>query len=85
MKQIHRLSDEQLVYGWLGRNHLKGTEGDDVNVLLSYAGHNLRLILKRLRGGQRACILCCSVYERIIHLKRALSGVNYSILALSAA
>ena len=35
--------------GLLGRNHLKGTEGDQVNVLLSCAGHNLRLILNRLR------------------------------------
>ena len=35
--------------GWLGRNHLKGTEGDTMNVLLSFAGHNLRLILIRLR------------------------------------
>ena len=35
--------------GWLVRNHLKGTEGDSMNVLLSCAGHNLRLILKRLR------------------------------------
>ena len=34
----------------LGHNHLKGSEGDSVNVLLSCAGHNLRLILKRLRG-----------------------------------
>ena len=35
--------------GLLGRNHLKGTEGDQLNVLLSCAGHNLRLILRRLR------------------------------------
>ena len=35
--------------GRLGRNFLKGTEGDQVNVLLSCAGHNLRLILNRLR------------------------------------
>lgn len=35
--------------GLLGRNFLKGTEGDQVNVLLSCAGHNLRLILNRLR------------------------------------
>ena len=35
--------------GLLGRNFLKGTEGDQINVLLSCAGHNLRLILNRLR------------------------------------
>ena len=35
--------------GRLGRNFLKGTEGDQVNVLLSCAGHNLRLILNKFR------------------------------------
>ena len=35
--------------GLLGRNYLKGTEGDRMNVALACAGHNLRLILKRLR------------------------------------
>jgi IS5 family transposase len=35
--------------GHLGRNYLKGTEGDQMNVTLSCAGHNLRLILRRLR------------------------------------
>ena len=35
--------------GWLGRNHLKGVAGDHMNVVLSCAGHNLRLILNRAR------------------------------------
>ena len=35
--------------GLLNRNHLKGTQGDQLNVLLSCAGHNLRLILRQLR------------------------------------
>ena len=35
--------------GLLGRNYLKGTLGDQMNVLLCCSGHNLRLILKRLR------------------------------------
>ena len=35
--------------GHLGRNWLKGEEGDRMNVLLCCAGHNLRLILRRLR------------------------------------
>ena len=35
--------------GLLGRNYLKGTEGDPMNVMLSCAGHNLRLILRQLR------------------------------------
>ena len=35
--------------GLLGRNYLKGSQGDQMNVMLSCAGHNLRLILRRLR------------------------------------
>jgi IS5 family transposase len=35
--------------GLLGRNYLKGAIGDKVNALLCGAGHNLRLILKKLR------------------------------------
>lgn len=35
--------------GLLGRNYLKGTRGDQMNVMLSCAGHNLRLILRQLR------------------------------------
>ena len=35
--------------GLMGRNHLKGRSGDQMNVMLSCAGHNLRLILRQLR------------------------------------
>jgi IS5 family transposase len=42
--------------GLLGRNYLKGTQGDQMNVLLSCAGHNLRLILRQLR------ILCAQMW-----------------------
>jgi len=35
--------------GLLGRNYLKGRIGDQINVMLSCAGHNLRLILRHLR------------------------------------
>ncbi len=35
--------------GHLGRNWLRGMEGDRMNVLLCGAGHNLRLILRWLR------------------------------------
>ncbi len=35
--------------GLLDRNYLKGRTGDQMNVMLSCAGHNLRLILRRLR------------------------------------
>ena len=70
--------------GWLGRNHLKGTEGDSINALLSCAGHNLRLILKRLRGSC-ARIFCRAVFRWVFPRKRALSGANYDFRALSAA
>ena len=70
--------------GWLGRNHLKGTEGDNMNVLLSCAGHNLRVILKRLRDG---CvrIFCRSIFRRMMRQKRALSGAKFVVAALNAA
>ena len=35
--------------GLLDQNYLKGSEGDHMNVMLSCAGHNLRLILRQLR------------------------------------
>jgi len=35
--------------GKLGRNHLLGELGDKINALLCGAGHNIRLILKKLR------------------------------------
>jgi IS5 family transposase len=42
--------------GLLGRNYLKGSEGDQMNVMLSCAGHNLRLILRQLR------IFCAQIW-----------------------
>lgn len=36
--------------GLLGRNFLKGAEGDAMNAILAGAGHNLRKILARLRA-----------------------------------
>lgn len=42
--------------GLLGRNYLKGAEGDQMNVMLSCAGHNLRLILRQLR------IFCAQIW-----------------------
>ena len=35
--------------GLLGRNYLKGTECDQMNAMLSCAGHNMRIILKKIR------------------------------------
>ncbi len=35
--------------GLMGRNYLKGTTGDAMNAILAAAGHNLRIILRKLR------------------------------------
>ncbi len=45
--------------GLLGRNYLKGTQGDQMNVMLSCAGHNLRLILRQLR------IFCAQLWRSL--------------------
>ena len=45
--------------GLLGRNYLKGTQGDHMNVMLSCAGHNLRLILRQLR------IFCAQLWRSL--------------------
>ena len=50
--------------GWLKRNHLKGTESDSMNVMRNCAGHNLRLILKRLSESSTG-IFCRSVFRWI--------------------
>ena len=44
--------------GLMGRNRLKGTEGDQTNVLLSRAGHNTGLIVRKLRQ-----LLCALIPE----------------------
>jgi IS5 family transposase len=45
--------------GLLGRNYLKGTQGDQMNVMLSCAGHNLRMILRQLR------IFCLQIWDNL--------------------
>ncbi len=45
--------------GLLGRNYPKGTEGDQMNVVLSCVGHNLRLILRQLR------IFCAQIWRSL--------------------
>ncbi len=49
--------------GLMGRNRLKGTDGDQVNVLPGCAGHNTGLILRKLRE-----ILCALVPEPLKRL-----------------
>ena len=36
--------------GLLGRNYLKGTKGDQMNAMLSCAGHNMRITLRESRN-----------------------------------
>ena len=60
--------------GWLGRNHLKGTEGDSMNALLSCAGHNLQLILKRLRDSCAQIFLSHGISVGISPETRAVGG-----------
>ena len=69
--------------GWLGRNHLKSIQGDSMNVLLSCAGHNLRLLLKRLRDSC-APIFYRSIFSRIIRQIRALCEAKFGFAALNA-
>ena len=33
----------------MGRNYLKGSAGDAMNAILAAAGHNLRIILRKIR------------------------------------
>ena len=47
--------------GHLGRCHLKGSEGDAANAVLSAAGHNLRLILAWLRA--LLCLILAALRE----------------------
>ncbi len=50
--------------GLMGRNWLKGTDGDQMNILLSCAGHNVRLILRNLR--KLLCALAPEPLKRFI-------------------
>ena len=43
----------------LGRNYLKGTEGDQMNAILSCAGHNMQIIMKKIR------IICADFLRRL--------------------
>ena len=70
--------------GWLGRNHLKGTEDDNTNVLLSCAGHNLRLLLNHLKDGC-AGNFCRSVFRWNFRWKPVSLRANNNFGALRAA
>ena len=59
--------------GLLGRNFLKGMQGDAINAVLCGAGHNMRKILARLRallyllGGEARIALQALVHHLAAH------------------
>ena len=76
--------------GLLGRNYLKGNAGDQMNVLLSCAGHSLRLILRQLRvfwlrilrlANARLCASCCTEHALFVELPRRIA---WRLLSMSA-
>ena len=60
--------------GRLGRNWLLGPDGDKINALLAAAGHNLRLILRRL----------ALLFARILGVVARILAPGARIRALSA-
>ena len=55
-------------YGRLGRNWLKGALGDAMHAVLCGAGHNLRIILRKLR---LFCALLCQILSSVAELTEA--------------
>ena len=54
--------------GRLGRNWLKGALGDAMQAVLCGAGHNLRIILRKLR---LFCVLLCHMLASVAKLTQA--------------
>ena len=57
--------------GRLGRNFLKGAQGDAMNALLCGAGHNLRKILRRLALLYAQILNACNASDKN-KMKRAI-------------
>jgi IS5 family transposase len=53
--------------GHLGRNYLKGRDGDRANAVLSAVGHNLRLVLRWLRT--LLCKILAAIFARLAELE----------------
>ena len=66
--------------GHLGRNYLKGREGDAMNVLLCACGHNLRKILAWLRA-RPFCAWFLSEIERFLSSIFLNLGPSYQVRA----
>lgn len=65
--------------GLLGKNRLKGAEGDALHALLCGAGHNLRMILRHLR------VLYCALLSLIVMAITAVTGMAMAASPLDAA
>lgn len=68
--------------GLLGRNFLKGMQGDAINAILCGAGHNLRKVLAQLRallyllsGEARAALRAFLAHAEIINRPQHTSQV----------
>ena len=75
--------------GKLRRNHLKGAEGDRMNAILCGIGHNLRMILRRIRilFVQILEAFCLVIrtsvfYPFNINAYKAVFGVGYKLLGI---
>jgi transposase, IS5 family len=50
----------------LGRNYLKGRDGDRANAVLAAAGYNFALLLRWLRGLLRALVQALSIASLVL-------------------
>jgi hypothetical protein len=64
--------------GRLGRNDLLGTAGDKINAILAAAGHNLRLVLKRL------ALLFAWIRAAAAYFLRVIAGISAATTAQTA-
>lgn len=64
--------------GRLGRNPLKGALGDALHAVLCGAGHNLRLLIGKLR------LLCAQIREILLVLMDALGRKSATLLTPAA-
>ena len=64
--------------GRLGRNYLLGIAGDKINAILAAAGHNLRLVLRRLT------LLFARTPTAVVHMLAVIAAICPATTALSA-
>jgi IS5 family transposase len=64
--------------GRLGRNYLLGVAGDKINAILAAAGHNLRLVLRRL------ALLFARIPGAVVDILAAIIGISPATTAPAA-